>query len=888
MKTCVRSVLFGLVCFFVANGFAQPFGLSNRVANTSLQMPTNPPVFGYTMVNAFSTAFTDPVAIVTPPGETNRIFIVEQNGIISVITNLAAPNRTVFLDIVSRVVGGVPSDEQGLLGLAFHPGYATNRQFYIFYSVISTTPGIASNALHHRLSRFQTSVSNPNLADTNEVILIDQYDQAGNHNGGDLHFGPDGYLYVSLGDEGGGDDSWNNSQRINKDFFSAMLRIDVDKRPGNLSPNPHPSIITNGSGANYLVPNDNPFIGATQFNGANVNPINVRTEFWATGLRNPWRFSFDRATGHLYCGDVGQGQREEINVITKGGNYGWNYREGKIPRPGSPTPPLGFSGIDPILDYGRGNGTNQGFVVTGGVVYRGTKISQLYGAYIFADYASANIWATRYDGTNATPMQRLTGNGTIAGFGIDPRNGDVLMADQNLNRIRRLTYNATSSGANLPPTLADTGAFTNLATLTPPAGIVPYEINVPFWSDNAQKTRWFSIPNTNLDITFNRTSNWQFPTGTVWIKHFELELTNGVPASAKRLETRFIVKNANGVYGATYRWGDSLTNATLVPEEGLDEAFVINDGGNTRTQVWHYPSRSECLVCHTPQAGFALGFNTAQLNRDFDYGGLTDNQIRALNHAGYFSANVTNQHTLPALAHATNSAVSTEYRVRSYLAANCAQCHQPGGTALGNWDARISNPLSLSGIVNGNLVNNFGDTNNRVIVPNDLMHSMLLTRISTNGPGRMPPLATSLIDTQAVELVRNWITNGLAGYQTFAQWQSTKFGSTNAALTGATEDFDGDGSVNQQEYLLGTSPTNDADFWSISATTTNGFVVLEFDQIANRGFEVQATTNLQPAIWNPLDVPANRPFFSMTNFPASVPDLNEGDSKFYRVRVFEP
>ena len=152
----------------------------------------------------------------------------------------------------------------------------------------------------------------------------------------------------------------------------------------------------------------------------------------------------------------------------------------------------------------------------------------------------------------------------------------------------------------------------------------------------------------------------------------------------------------------------------------------------------------------------------------------------------------------------------------------------------------------------------------------------------------MPPLASSLIDTQSVNLVKNWITNGLAGYQTFAQWQLAKFGSTNAPLTGATEDFDGDSSVNYQEYLLGTNPTNIGDYWSISAVSAGGFAQIKFDQIANRGFEVQVTTNLQPTIWNPLDIPANRPLFSATNFPASIPDLIDSSSKFYRVRVFEP
>jgi hypothetical protein len=154
----------------------------------------------------------------------------------------------------------------------------------------------------------------------------------------------------------------------------------------------------------------------------------------------------------------------------------------------------------------------------------------------------------------------------------------------------------------LPPTLADTGAFTDLTTLTPSAGIVPYDLNVPFWSDNAIKSRWFSVPNTNLTLGFNATGNWSFPTGTVWIKHFELELTNGLAASRQRLETRFIVRNPNGIYGITYRW-DSATNATLVPEVGTNDTLVINDGGTVRTQVWHYPARSECLVCHVAAGG---------------------------------------------------------------------------------------------------------------------------------------------------------------------------------------------------------------------------------------------------------------------------------------------
>ncbi|TMP97251.1 MAG: hypothetical protein E6L09_13550 [Verrucomicrobia bacterium] len=182
-------------------------------------------------------------------------------------------------------------------------------------------------------------------------------------------------------------------------------------------------------------------------------------------------------------------------------------------------------------------------------------------------------------------------------------------------------------------------------------------------------------------------------------KNFFLELTNGVAASARRLETRFLVRNSSGIYGVTYRW-DSASNATLVPEEGLDETFTITEGETVRTQVWHYPSRAQCLLCHTTAAGLALGFNTPQMNRDVDYGSGPENQIAALNRAGYFSAPVAHVNTLRALASPTDAAVSVDYRVRSYLAANCAQCHQPGAVAQGNWDARVTTPLSQAGIIN--------------------------------------------------------------------------------------------------------------------------------------------------------------------------------------------
>lgn len=758
MKTVFAAFLATLFGAFVS--IAAP----TRVANTSLNLPTDLPSGSYSTTNAFpGLSFTDPVAIVTPPGETNRLFIVEKIGRIAVIPDLGSPSKEIFLDISTATRTG---GEEGLLGLAFHPNYnnvgATGYgEFFIYYQTN------VSNQAHWRLSRFSVNPSDPDRANPNsEVPMITQRDRNTNHNGGDLHFGPDGYLYISVGDEGGANDTRDRGQHIDGDFFAAIFRIDVDQRPENLVPNSHPAIHAN----TYRVPADNPFVGATSFNGSTVNSANVRTEIWAIGMRNPWRMSFDRPTGRLFVADVGQGAREEINILdeatfdTNSGipNYGWSFREGFQPftnGPGGATPPTGFSHIDPIHDYPRSLGQS----VTGGLVYRGSQYPELTGDYLFADYVSGRIWAMDDPGETSQSVTEIASDNNIAGFGLDPSTGDILMGDLGSDAIKRLVR-TTGSGTQPPQFLSQTGAFSNLSNLTPEAGILPYSINLPFWSDLADKTRWFSIPDLADDMAWVQDGNWSFPEGQVWIKHFELELNRDSPGTdRRRIETRFLVKTADDVYGITYRWNAAQTDAELVTEGGTTADFTVTEAGQTRSQTWVFPSRNDCRTCHTQVGGAALSFNTRQLNAIHDYGSGPENQLDALESAGYFSNSIPEPATLPTYSAPDDEGATLEDRARSFLAVNCISCHQPGGSALGSWDARPWLTLEQSGIVGSLVSNNGGDSHARTLVPGDPDSSMLLQRLlaarhdSGGNLPAMPPLGSTEPNEEGIALLEAWI-----------------------------------------------------------------------------------------------------------------------------------
>lgn len=817
-----------------------------RQANTTLNFPPEAPVYsGFQFENAFPTltAFTRPVVLTRPPAETNMLFIVEQDGRIQRITDLAGtPSKSLFLNISGAVDSS--GNEEGLLGLAFHPNFQSNRYFYVFY----THPNGSSNSTRKdRISRFTAPSNWETTGEVNtstEYVLIDQRDEAGNHNGGDLHFGADGYLYASLGDEGGSNDSRNNSQTITKDFFAGLIRIDVDKKPGNLEPNPHndgfdgDAVVRDAGIARYSVPADNPFVGATNFNGI-VLSGNVRTEFWATGLRNPWRMAFDPITGRLFVGDVGQNAREEIHLVAKGDNCGWNYREGTLNGPEAGSAPAGFNPVDPIFEYAHGSG---GQSVIGGIVYRGDSFPQLYGTYFLSESYDGRVWGLTETapGSGSFTAEVLASEPGIVAFGEHPGTKDLLAANIGSGQIRKLT--ASSVSGSLPTTLTATGAFSDLSTLTPHAGIVPYQPNVNFWSDGAVKQRWFSVPDTNNTIGWARDANYTLPPGSIWIKHFDLQTDLGEPAVWKRLETRFLIKTTNGVYGITYQWNPAGTEATLIGEAGEDESIPITLADDSiENQVWSYPSRSQCLQCHTAAGGLALSFNTRQLNRDFTHGTVTTNQLVSFEDAGYFSNTVSAIESLPRVVPLDDTSQSLHFRALSYFDVNCASCHQNGATAPSAWSASLSVPFVFREIFNGSVSFDNGNPPARFAVPGDTTNSMVLSRLEGTAPfGRMPPIGSNVRDAAAEALLADWINQELATYAPYSDWRADQI--IDPGEPG--EDPDGDGANNERERLTRTDPNLGSSVWNYAFSADPTEVDFSYQRPAGIDVRIESSTNL--------------------------------------------
>lgn len=370
---------------------------------TGLVAPENPDTWISIRLQPFATGITSPIGMDAPLDGTGRIFIQEQQGRVRIIKNgnvLPVP----FLDLKSKIGSLNPAySEKGLLGLAFHPDYKNNGRFFVYYSSPAST-----NSMDHTsiLAEYHVSKEDPNRADPTEKIIMAIAEPEANHNGGQLAFGPDGYLYIGLGDGGGANDEHGtngNGQNL-QTLLGKILRINVNGKPP------------------YEIPTDNPFVGK-----------DFKPEIWAYGLRNPWRFSFDPVTGRLFCGDVGQNKYEEINIIEKGKNYGWRIMEaGHCFNPSSNCDITKLT--LPIYEYSH----QEGISVTGGYIYRGSSYASLHGYYIFADW-SGKLFALKQDSAGKwNPVKVLVNGKAIkdTGFKINSmgrdENGEIYLITQTL------------------------------------------------------------------------------------------------------------------------------------------------------------------------------------------------------------------------------------------------------------------------------------------------------------------------------------------------------------------------------------------------------------------------------------------------------------------------
>jgi len=742
-----------------------------------------PTLEGYTQRDYFpEVRFTEPLRIVEHPS-LNELVIVGKDGKGHLISNFeGATDKREFFNIQPIMHGNPGYGEGGISDMVFHPNYATNgasgeNTVFISYwwspdhsGTFDVDNGIAG---YNRLSRF---VVIDNQVDLNtEEVLINQYDRQFWHIGMDMQFGTDGLLYISVGDETPTTccARADTTQRLDGGLWSGILRIDVDndasrshpirRQPYHPGENPQvngshwPASFTQG----YSIPNDNPFVSA---DGSTLE------EFYSIGLRHPWTISIDQHTGDIWAADVGRFRREEINRIAPGDNHQWPFREGNTNGPDRAPNRIAGVSRDPVWDYPHSVGS----AVIGAGVYRGSVFPELQGKYLFSDFVEGPLWTATTDGEQYQIEQIGTitsGSGGIVSY-LLADNGQILMArsagpQQDGGRIDALTQSYNTDNGTLPQRLSDTSAFSDLTDLSAIDSCIPYDLNVPFWSDGALKYRWICLPNdgihnrTSEEIVFSENGVWDFPSGTVFIKHFAINAVENDPLTEFNLETRFTVVTDEGSYGLSYRWNEEQTDADLVGFAGDTRLYSQQTSAGIEQRIWEFPGRADCQTCHGGPAGVALGLNSRQLNRNYTYSatGRTNNQLATFNALGMFDSELDTQRLISSLltsAHGNDTSASLSLRARSYLDANCAYCHQPGGVRA-NFDARLTTPLAQQNLINGELLETYDIPGEVVIAPGGPAQSIAMLRASRLDLLAMPPIAKNRVDTEGIALLDSWI-----------------------------------------------------------------------------------------------------------------------------------
>jgi glucose/arabinose dehydrogenase len=753
---------------------AGPFGMDRRLpltTSTVVGSPDPPPP--YRVRKAFpDLKISYPIAVVLQPGSDRLLFVTQGTPYGSTKIERIHDDPKVTKVETLLTLDAVAYD------IVFHPDFKNNGYLYVGSNGPSSGNSAAKKTM---VTRYTMSRTPPYALDEKSARVIIAWPSDG-HNGGAMTFGKDGKFYVTSGD-GTSDSDRNIVGQDMSSLLAKVLRIDVD----------HPE-----SGKTYSVPRDNPF----------VNTKGTRPEIWAYGLRNPWRMTADPKTGHIWVGQNGQDLWEQAYLLEKGANYGWSVMEGSHPfypnrKPG-PTP---F--VKPTVEHHHSAFRS----LTGGIVYYGDKLPELRGAYIYGDYSTGKVWAMRHDGQKVLWHKELADTRLqITGFGLDSR-GEILIADHR-GEGKGGFYSLEPTPKDLPAStfpksLSDSGLFRSVKGHVMQPALIPYSVNAPLWGDKAFKKRWIALPGADSRIDFTTWRGWNFPDGTVIVKSFGLEMEEGNPASGRWVETRFLTQQKGEWFGYSYAWNQEQTEGVLVGAAGLDRAYQIRvpksaaypDG--VRKQTWHYPSRTECMVCHSRAANWVLGLTELQMNKVHDYGGVSDNQLRTLEHLGVFKVNWAEEAKAALRAEAKAKGMTeteidrymekqTEVRdqrepvsssllvfapekyrrladpldpkaeltlrARSYLHSNCAQCHVEAGGGNAQIDLEFTTKLKDMNLVNIKPQHDtFGLKDARLIAPGHPERSVLLHRLGHRGPGQMPPLATSMVDEDAVRLLWEWI-----------------------------------------------------------------------------------------------------------------------------------
>lgn len=688
-----------------------PFGLDKRPANTTCKAPARPPLgSSVTFERALPNVdyINGLVSLTHIPGDRTRWFGTTIDGKIVTfpMTNPATPSvPTVVADIVAMT--GIAVDtrsEGGLLGLAFHPKFAQNGHLYFTWTPV----GPSVSGMQETVARITSTDGGQTWG--NYTTIIPPFDKpALNHNAGTVHFGPDGFLYLSFGDGGAGASA--NSQ-LTTGWFGKIIRIDVDN-PAN--------------GNAYGIPAGNPFKNGGGEPGT-----------YAMGFRNPFRFSFDRGTGALWVGDVGEATYEEIDIVQPGGNYGWPCREGFHDGGGGSC--AGKALVEPIFEYSHATYS----AITGGIVYRGTEVPSMVGTYVFANFPSG-IFALDFDPvTGAASRREIPSVEPIQPVDFaEDEDGELYVLNFG-GRIYKLTASQPPPASTFPDRLSKTGCVDPNDPKKPAAAMIPYAPNASFWSDGAEKERWFAIPDGKT-VKIESDGDFTFPEGTVFTKTFFL--------GGKRVETRLFVRHDDGAWaGYTYEWNDAETDALLLPSSKSKKVGA---------QTWTFPSRHECLGCHTTAAGSTLGLELGQLNGDFVYTSTNrlSNQLATFEHIGLFDTALGKPLSdIVSYPKPTGTTGTLDARARAWLHTNCAQCHRPGGPGRGGLDLRFGTALGATNTCNAPQLGDLGAVDARVIAPGAPNRSVLSLRPHALGANRMPPIASTVVDTEGLKVLDGWIT----------------------------------------------------------------------------------------------------------------------------------